>query len=88
MNKNPGVKEMLALLDALKNAVEDFAVREEKLNEDFEARSAAGLNAFESAKLEQQAKQAEALAAAETAFEEEKKHQDDHKRAGGNEQPR
>jgi S-DNA-T family DNA segregation ATPase FtsK/SpoIIIE len=73
VNKNPGVKEMLALLDALKNAVEDFAAREEKLNQDFETRSAAGLNAFESAKLEQQAKQAEALAAAEAAFEEEKK---------------
>ena len=54
MNKNPGVNEMLALLDALKGAVEDFAAREEKLNHDFQTRSAAELNAFESARLEQQ----------------------------------
>ena len=73
MNKNPGVNEMLAQLEALKNAVEDFATREEKLNQDFETRSVAGLNAFESAKLGQQAKQAETLAVAGVAFEEEKK---------------
>ena len=63
---------MLALLDALKGAVEDFAAREEKLNHDFQTRSAAELNAFESAKLEQQSKQADALAAAEAALAEEK----------------
>ena len=63
---------MLALLDALKGAVEDFAAREEKLNHDFQTRSAAELDAFESAKLEQQSKQAEALAAAEAALEEER----------------
>ena len=51
------------MLDALKDAVEDFAAREEKLNQEFEIRSAAELNAFESAKQEQQAKQADALAA-------------------------
>jgi hypothetical protein len=73
VNKNPGVNEMLAQLEALKNAVEDFAAREEKLNQDFETRSAAGLSAFESAKLEQQARQAETLAAAEAEFEGEKK---------------
>ena len=32
---NLGVKEMLALLDALKGAVRDFAAREEKLNGEF-----------------------------------------------------
>ncbi len=73
MNKNPGVNEMLALLDALKGAVEDFAAREENLNHDFQTRSAAELNAFESAKLEQQSKQADELAVAEAAFEGEKK---------------
>ena len=72
MNKNPGVSEMLAVVDALKDAVEDFAAREERLNQEVETRSAAELNAFESAKLEQQAKQAEALAAAEAALAEEK----------------
>src|SRR5579859_3466827 len=61
---------MLALLDALKGAVENFAEREEKLNHDFEIRSAAELDAFESAKLEQQSKHAEALAAAEAALDE------------------
>ncbi len=72
MNRNPGVNETLALLDALKGAVEDFAAREEKLNHDFETRSATETAAFESAKLEQQSKQAEDLAAAEAAFEEAK----------------
>lgn len=72
MNRNPGVNEMLALLDALKAAVETFAAREEKLNHDFEIRSAAELDAFESAKLEQQSRHAEALAAAEAALEEER----------------
>ena len=72
MNKNPGVNEMLAVLDTLKNVVEDFAAREEKLNLDFETRSAAELNAFESAKLEQQTKQAADIAAAEAALDEEK----------------
>jgi DNA segregation ATPase FtsK/SpoIIIE, S-DNA-T family len=72
VNRNPGVSEMLALLDALKGAVEDFAAREEKLNHDFQTRSAAELDAFESAKLEQQSKHAEALAAAEAALEAER----------------
>ena len=38
---NPGVKEMLALLDTLKGAIRDFAAREEKLNGEFRAQSAA-----------------------------------------------
>ncbi len=38
---NLGVKEMLALLDALKSAVRDCAAREEKLNGEFRAQSAA-----------------------------------------------
>src|SRR6516225_1463374 len=64
---------MLALLDALKNAVEDFATREEKLNQEFETRSTVELNAFESAKLEQQSGQAAELAAAAAALEEDKR---------------
>ncbi len=73
MNKNPGVNEILALLNALKGAVEDFAAREEKLNHDFQTRCAAELNAFESAGQRQESKRADELAAAETAFEEGKK---------------
>jgi hypothetical protein len=38
---NLGVKEMLALLDALRSVVRDCAAREEKLNGDFRAQSAA-----------------------------------------------
>ena len=72
MNRNPGVNETLALLDALKGAVEDFAAREEKLNHDFQTRSEAELATFESATLEQQTKRAETLAAAEAAYEEAK----------------
>jgi DNA segregation ATPase FtsK/SpoIIIE, S-DNA-T family len=44
---NPGVIEMLDCLDALKNAVADFAAREEKLNTSFHARTSAGLAAWE-----------------------------------------
>ena len=44
---NPGVIEMLDCLDALKNAVVDFAAREEKLNASFHARTSAGQTAWE-----------------------------------------
>jgi len=44
---NPSVNETLAVLDALKSAVEDFARREEKLNGDFRIRKAQELKAFE-----------------------------------------
>jgi S-DNA-T family DNA segregation ATPase FtsK/SpoIIIE len=73
VNRNLGVNEMLALLDALKGAVEDFAAREEKLNHDFQTESAAELNAFESGNLVRQSKLADGLAGAEAAFEEGKK---------------
>jgi len=72
VNRNLGVNEMLALLDALKGAVEDFATREERLNRDFQTRSAAELNAFEAANLRRQSKLAGELAVAEAAFEAEK----------------
>ena len=49
MSKNPGVNETLALLDALKGAVEDFAAREERLNLDFQTRSDKEFKAFEAA---------------------------------------
>jgi len=41
VNSQPGVNEMLALLDALKGAVRDFVAREEKLESDFRVQSAA-----------------------------------------------
>ena len=72
MNRNLGVNEMLALLDALKGAVEDFAAREERLNRDFQTRSAAELNTFEAASQLRQSRLAGELSAAEAAFETEK----------------
>jgi DNA segregation ATPase FtsK/SpoIIIE, S-DNA-T family len=47
VSNNPGANEMLALLDALKGATEDFAAREEKLNNDFRTRFNAERDAFE-----------------------------------------
>ena len=44
MNSQPGAKEILALLETLKNTVRDFVAREEKLNNDFRAYSAAAQN--------------------------------------------
>ncbi len=46
MSNQPGVSETLALLDTLKSAVGDFVAREEKLNKEFRAQSAAALNAL------------------------------------------
>ena len=41
MNSHPGVNEMLAVLDALKSAVQTAVVREEQLDREFRAQSAA-----------------------------------------------
>jgi S-DNA-T family DNA segregation ATPase FtsK/SpoIIIE len=46
VNSQPGVNEMLALLDTLKSVAGEFATREEKLEKDFRARSAAAQNAL------------------------------------------
>jgi len=46
VNSQPGVNEMLALLDALKGAVRDFVAREEKLESDFRVQSAAAASAL------------------------------------------
>src|ERR1051325_7968786 len=45
----PSARQILARLDALKNAAEEFAAREEKLNRDFQSRATALTTAFESA---------------------------------------
>ena len=63
---------MLALLDALKNAMRDFAAREEKLNADLRARSTVETRAFDAAKEKQTAAATEATAKAETDFRETK----------------
>jgi hypothetical protein len=70
---NLGVNEMLALLDALKGALQDFAAREEKLNGEFHARTAAETKAFEAATQAQASQLSEGIAGAETGLEAEKK---------------
>ncbi len=47
MNSQPGVNEMLALLDALKRVVRDFVAREEKLASDYRVQTAAAATALE-----------------------------------------
>jgi len=54
VNNHPGVNEILALLDTLKNAVRDFVAREEKLNSEFRVQSAAAENTFASRNQEQE----------------------------------
>ena len=71
VSKHPGVTEILARLETLRSAVEDFAAREEKLNQDFRARSNAELNAFESRTRDLDSRQADYSAAAELALAEE-----------------
>jgi hypothetical protein len=70
---NLGVNEMLALLDALKGALQDFAAREEKLNGESRARNAAETKAFEASTQEQASRLSERIADAETGLEAEKK---------------
>ncbi len=61
---------MLALLSRLKEAVQEFAAREEKLNAEFRTRSAAEDKAFEAATETLATQNAEALTVAEAAFNE------------------
>ena len=68
-------KEMLALLDALKTAAQDFAAREEKLNRDFQIRSGAELGAFEAAAQSQEVELGARIADAEAALLSEKERQ-------------
>jgi S-DNA-T family DNA segregation ATPase FtsK/SpoIIIE len=68
VSNNYGAKDMVALLETLKNAMRDFAAREEKLNADFRARSAVETRAFDIAKDKQATAAAETLAKAEAEF--------------------
>ena len=73
MNSQPGVNETLALLDTLKSVAGEFADREEKLEKDFRARSAAAQNALTSGNEAQESAAAEQEASAVAAMESEKK---------------
>jgi len=64
-----GAKDMLALLETLKNAMRDFAAREEKMNADFRARSAVETRAFDLAKEKQTSAATETIANAEAEFD-------------------
>ena len=60
---------MVALLETLKNALRDFAAREEKLNSDFRTRSAVETRAFDAAKGTQSTTAAETIAQATANFD-------------------
>ena len=64
-----GVKAMLALLDALKGDVREFAAREEKLNGDFQAQSAAAIRLSDEAVVKRTEKLADDADRENTAFE-------------------
>ena len=69
---NPGVKEMLALLDALKSAVQNFAAREAELNGNFRAQSAAATRLSDEAAVKRTARLADAVDRENAAYEERK----------------
>src|SRR5438128_4497715 len=72
VNSLLGVTEMVALLEKLRNAIADFAAREEKLNQGFQLKIAAETRAFEAAQREQTSQQAGRLAEAESSFQTQK----------------
>jgi hypothetical protein len=68
-----GANEMLALLDRFQSALQDFAGREEKLNGESRARTAAETKTFEAATQQQAARLSERIADAEAGLDAEKK---------------
>jgi hypothetical protein len=73
VNSQTSVSEILALLDALKAAVRDFAAREEKLESAFRVQSAAAAEAFASRNQAQASASAENETNAAAALEADKK---------------
>ena len=69
---NLGVKEMLALLDALKSAVRDCAAREERLNGERRAQSAAAARLSDEATVKRTEKLADGVDRENAAFEAQK----------------
>ena len=74
MNNLIGSKELLAQLDRLKSAVEDFAAREDRLNSRFREQSAKASSAAESQVQQQTVTATERLAAEADGFAEAKRH--------------
>jgi hypothetical protein len=72
VNSQPGVNEMIAPLEMLKSVTGEFAAREEKIEKDFRARSAAAQNALASGNETQESAAATLEANAVAALETEK----------------
>ncbi|MFO1486922.1 MAG: FtsK/SpoIIIE domain-containing protein [Verrucomicrobiota bacterium] len=70
MSTNPGVTEMLALLETLRQTIADFAAREEKLERDFGSQTNLELGNFEAGTRLLDARQAALREAAEAALNE------------------
>jgi len=73
---NPGVKETLALLDALKDAVREFAAREEKWRTDSRIRTAAGVKLAEEAAADRTNRLADGVDRENAAYAAERSQQD------------
>ncbi|HXF10474.1 MAG TPA: hypothetical protein VN625_06785, partial [Desulfuromonadaceae bacterium] len=73
---NPGVKETLALLDALKDAVRNFAVREEKLAVESRSRTAAAAKLAEDAVADRTNRLADRIEKENVAYAEARTHRD------------
>jgi DNA segregation ATPase FtsK/SpoIIIE, S-DNA-T family len=69
VSNNFDAKNMVALLETLKNAMRDFAAREEKLNADFRARSTVETRAFDIAKEKQATAAGETMTKTEADFQ-------------------
>ncbi|HEY1662204.1 MAG TPA: FtsK/SpoIIIE domain-containing protein [Verrucomicrobiae bacterium] len=73
---NPGVKEILALLNALKNATRELAAREERLNGDFYARTSAATKTADDAAVLRARKLAEDAMDADAQYQKEQERLD------------
>ncbi len=72
MSSHPGANEMLKLLNALKGAVQEFAMREETVDGSYRAKVAAETKAFSAAANAQAAQISEAIAGAEAGLQADK----------------
>ncbi len=72
-NRHPAVSQVIALLEALKRVIQDFAAREEKLVGEFRAQTAAAAKWAEDAAVQRATRLAEGAADEARAFEERKR---------------
>ena len=74
MNRHPGASEIVALLDTLRNVIRDIAARENRLNSELHAQSAAASRLADEASVRRTTKLAEDVDRENAAFEERKQH--------------